>query len=70
MKLKNGCSVTCYEKTERLFKVRMCEHLGDSALTGKKLKGNNSDIKKHHLFCNHSSRFNNMILKLPWWRVF
>ena len=36
----------------------MCEHLGDSALTGKREKeNNNSAIKEHHLFCNHSSGF-------------
>ena len=35
----------------------MCEH-GVSVLTGKKVKRyNNSAIKKHHLFCNHSSGF-------------
>ena len=36
----------------------MCEHLGVSALTGKRVKGDNdSAIKEHHLFCNHSSSF-------------
>ena len=36
----------------------MCEHLGVSAVTGKRVKGdNNSAIKEHHLFCNHSSSF-------------
>ena len=36
----------------------MCEHLGVSALTGKRVKGDNdSAIKEHHLFCNHSSGF-------------
>ena len=36
----------------------MCERLGVSALTGKRLKGDNdSAIKKYHLFCNHSSGF-------------
>ena len=34
----------------------MCEHLGVSALPGKRVKGDNdSAIKEHHLFCNHSS---------------
>ena len=34
----------------------MCEHLRISPLTGKMVKGdNNSAIKEHHLFCNHSS---------------
>ena len=42
----------------KLFKFRMCEHLGVSALTGKRVKeDNDSAIKEHHLFCNHSSEF-------------
>ena len=53
-----GCNATYYGKTKRHFKVRMCEHLGVSALTGKRLKGDNdSAIKKDNLFCNHSSGF-------------
>ena len=32
-----SCNATYYGKTKRHFKVRMCEHLGISALTGKKL---------------------------------
>ena len=40
------------------FKVRNCEHLEVSALTGKKVKGDNdSAVKEHHLFCNNSSGF-------------
>ena len=36
----------------------MCEQLGVSAPTGKRVKGDNySAIKEHHLFCNHSSDF-------------
>ena len=36
----------------------MCEHLAVSALIGKKVKGDNdSVVKEHHLFCNHSSGF-------------
>ena len=36
----------------------MCEHFGVSALTGKRAKGDNdSAIKQHHSFCNHSSGF-------------
>ena len=53
-----GCNDTNYGKTKRHFKVRMCEHLGVSVLTGKRVKGdNNSAIKEQHLFCNHSSGF-------------
>ena len=37
----------------------MCEHIGVSALTGKKEKGDNdSATNQHNLFCNHSSGFN------------
>ena len=42
------------------FKIRMCEYLGVSALTGKRVKGDNdSAVKEHNLFCNHSSGFDN-----------
>ena len=45
-------------KTKRLSKVRMYEHLGVSALTWKRVKGDNDfAIKEHHLFWNHSSGF-------------
>ena len=50
--------LSCYGKTKPHFKVRMCEHLGVSPFTGKRVKGDNdSAIKEHHLFCNHSSGF-------------
>ena len=53
-----GCNATYYGKTKRHFKIRMCEHLGVSAFTGKRVKGDNdSAIKEHHLFCNYSSGF-------------
>ena len=36
----------------------MCQHLGVSALAGKKVKGDNdSAIKEHHVFYNHLSGF-------------
>ena len=36
----------------------MCEHLGISALTGKRVKGDDdSVIKEHLLFCNHTPDF-------------
>ena len=36
----------------------MCEHLGISALTWKRVKGDDdSAIKKHLLFCNHATDF-------------
>ena len=36
----------------------MCEHLGTSALTDKRVKGDDdSAIKEHLLFCNHTPDF-------------
>ena len=53
-----SCIATYYGKTKRHFKVRMCEHLGISALTGKRVKGDDdSAIKEHLLFCNHKPDF-------------
>ena len=50
-------------KFKRHFKIRMCEHLGVSALTGKRVKGNNdSAIKERHLFCNYSSGFDDFCI--------
>ena len=53
-----GCNATYYGKTKRYFKVRICEHLEISALTGKKNEGDDDfAIKKHLLFCNHTPDF-------------
>ena len=53
-----SCNATYYGKTKRHFKVRICEHLGSSALTGKRVKGDDdSTIKEHLLFCNHTPDF-------------
>ena len=53
-----GCNATYYRKTKRHFKIRICEHVEVSALTGKRVKGDNdSVIKEHHLFYNHSFGF-------------
>ena len=50
-----SCNATHCGKTKRHFKVRMCEHLGISAVTGKRVKGDDdSAIKEHLLFCNHT----------------
>ena len=49
-----------YDETllKRHFKVRICEYLGISALTGKSIKGDDdSVIKEHLLFCNHTPHF-------------
>ena len=51
-------NATCYGKTKHHFKVRMCEHLGISAVTGKRVKGDDdSAIKEHLSFCNHLPDF-------------
>ena len=53
-----GCSATYYSITKRHFKVSMCEHMGISALTGKRVKNDDdSAIKEHLLFCNHAPDF-------------
>ena len=53
-----SCNATYYGKTKRHFKVRMCEHLGISAVTGKRVKSDDdSAIKKHLLFCNYTPDF-------------
>ena len=53
-----SCNATYYGKTKRHFKVGMCEHLGISALTGKRVKGDDdSAITEHLLFCNHTPDF-------------
>ena len=53
-----SCSATYYGKTKRHFKVRMCEHFGISALTGKRVKGDDdAAIREHLLFCNYKPDF-------------
>ena len=50
-------------KFKRHFKIRMYEHLGVSALTGKRVQADDdSAIKKHHLLCNHSSGFDDFFI--------
>ena len=56
----SGCNATYYGKTKRNFKVRICEHLGISHLTGKKVKIDNNKlmaIQEHLLCCNYSPSF-------------
>ena len=39
----------------------MCEYLGNSALTGKRVEGDDeSAIKENLLFCNHSPNFEDL----------
>ena len=53
-----SCNATYYGKSKRHFKVRMCEYLGISALTGKRVKDDDdSAIKENFLFCNHTPDF-------------
>ena len=53
-----SCNDTHYGKTRRHFEARMCGHFGISALTGKRVKGDDdSTIKEHHLFCNLTTDF-------------
>ena len=53
-----GCDAIYYGKTKHHFKVRMCEHLGISTLTGKRVKvDDNSAIKEHLLFLIHAPDF-------------
>ena len=52
------CNATYYGKTKRHFKVRMYEHLEISALTGKRVKGDDdSSINENLLLCNHTLGF-------------
>ena len=55
-----GCNATHYGKTKRHFKLRICEHLGISYLTDKKVKIDNNKlmaIQEQHLRCNYSPSF-------------
>ena len=55
-----GCNATYYGKTKRHFKVQICEHLGISHLTEKKVKIDNNKltaIQEHLLCCNYSPSF-------------
>ena len=51
-----GCIATYYGKTKRHFKVRACEHLGISPLTGKRVTSvfQSTAIKDQLLYCQHS----------------
>ena len=55
-----GCNATYYGKTKRHFKVRICEHLGISHITGKKVKIDSNKlmaIQEHLLCCNYSPSY-------------
>ena len=55
-----SCNATYYGKTKRHFKVRMCEHLGISALTGKRVKGDDNSVVKNIFY----SAITHLILKI------
>ena len=53
-------NATYYGKTKRHFKVQICERLGISHLTGKKVKIDSNKltaIQEHLLCCNYSPSF-------------
>ena len=55
-----GCNVTYYGKTKHHFKVQICEHLGISHLSGKKVKIDNNKLMAIHkcfLCCNYSPSY-------------
>ena len=50
------CSAEYVGETARHAEVKVCEHLGISHKTGKKIKvSNNSAIKEHELFTRHAA---------------
>ena len=56
-----SCNATYYSKIKRHLKVRMCEHLGISTFTRKRVKRNDdSAIKEHLLFSNHTPDFEDL----------
>ena len=59
------CNATYYGKNKRHFKVRICEHLGISHLTGKKVNIDNNKltaIQEHLLCCNYSPSFEDFFI--------
>ena len=55
-----GCNATCYGKTKRHFKFRICGHLDISHLIEKKVKIEYSKliaIQEHLVCCNYSLSF-------------
>ena len=59
-KFQCGSCNANYAKTKRHFKVRMCERQGISALTGKRVKGEDNSAIKEHLL----SGMTHLILKI------
>ena len=58
-----NCKVTYYGKTQRHLKVRSCEHLGLSPLTGKRVTNcKESAASDHLLLHNHDSDLNDFTI--------
>ena len=60
-----GCNATYYGKTKRHFKVQICEHLGISHLTDKKIKTDDNKptgIHEHLVCCNYSPSFEDFFI--------
>ena len=55
-----SCNATYYWKTKRHSKLRICAHLGVSALTGKRVNSDEDSAIKEHLF----SETTQLILKI------
>ena len=54
----SSCNATYYGKTKRHFKVRVSEHMGVSARTGKNIKSTKSSaVHDHMLVCNNIVSF-------------
>ena len=54
----SSCNATYYGKTKRHFKVRVSEHMGVSARTGKNIKSTKSSaVRDHMLVCNNIVSF-------------
>ena len=60
---KFKCNISndiCYGKTKQHFKVRACEHLGITPLTGKKVKSpKESAVFDHIVHTGHNATFDN-----------
>ena len=60
-----GGNATYYSKAKHHFKVWICEHLGISCLTGRKVKiGNNrlTAIQEYFLCCNYSPSYEDLFI--------
>ena len=54
----SSCNATYYGKTKRHFEVRVSEHMGVYARTGKNIKSTkNSAVRDHMLVCNNIVSF-------------